>query len=88
VAKGLVRRLQTPGQLGLHGTEFHGVGARLKDGHDARLSPQASTQAIQGRADGGGVVGEIIVDGYRSTLRRRGHNNAGAHFHAALDVLE
>ena len=71
--------LQAPGQLGFHRAQLHGVAARLEHGQDA-LCADLATQAIHGGADGGGVMGEIIVD--RDAIHR------AAHFHAALDVAE
>ena len=33
-------------------------------------------------------MGKVIVDRDRQTLLRRRQHNAGAHFHAAFDILE
>ena len=80
VAKRHIGFFQAPGQLGLHGAQLHGVGARLKHRHNALAGLELAAQAIDRGANGGGVVGKVVI-----------HRDAAylaAQFHAALDVLE
>ena len=79
MAERQVGLLQAPGQLRLHRAQLHGVAARLEHRQDA-LRADLPAQAVDGGADRGGVVGEVVVDGDAA-----GH---AAHFHAPLDVAE
>ncbi len=57
----------------------HGVGAGFQQGDDASL-PGVGPQSIQGSGDGGGVVGEVVIDGDAI--------DAGAHLHTPFHVAK
>ncbi|KAG0732503.1 hypothetical protein G6F23_014254 [Rhizopus arrhizus] len=67
---------QRLGQAGGHGAQLHGVGTRFQHRQDASR-PDLAAQPFQGGGDGGGVVGEIVVDLHAV--------DGAAQFHAALD---
>ena len=83
VAEREVGRFQAPGQLRRHGAQLHGVAARLEHRQDAlallAIALELAAQAVERGADGGGVVGEVVVDGDppprahapRTSMRRR-----------------
>ncbi len=75
---------QTPWQLRFHGTELHGVGARLEDRQNAPVGPHFAAQPIDRGADGGGVMGKVVInrDGTVRALYLT------AHFHASLHIFK
>ncbi len=83
MAKGQVGFFQAPGQLGFHGAKLHRVAAWLENRQDPGLAHLAA-QAIDGGANGGGVVGKVVIDGDATSFKWDG----AAHFHAAFDIFK
>src|ERR1700719_4601831 len=67
VAKDAIGRRKARGQHRPHGSELHGVRARLEHRENATGS-NAPTHAIEGRGYGSGVVREVVV--YRDAANR------------------
>ena len=84
MAEGQIRIFQAPGPLGFHGSQLHGIGTRLENRQDALARPQFATQPIDGRPDGGRMVGKVVVE--RDAARRT--DDGAAHFHASLHVFK
>ncbi len=88
MTKSQLGRRQTPGQLRLHGAEFHAVAARLEHRQNAprhRLGLlQAASQAVQCAADRARVVGKIVVHAHRLFVAQ----HHAAQLHAAAHALE
>ena len=79
MAERQVGLLERPWQLGLHRALLHRVGARLEHGQDA-LRADLAAQAVDGGADRGGMVREVVVDAHAAGL--------ALELEPARDVLE
>ena len=84
MAKGQVGLFQAPRQLGFHGAQLHGVGARLKHRQNPFVGVKSAFQAVQRGSNGGGVVGKVVDHRDLPALRSHG----ATHLHAPLYVLK